>query len=357
MAGTVLSSYSVGGFARAQLLAQLGELYTKKATDKSTAIGNRYTADINSVDAEKNRWQSAREDIQAGRSTISTTVAHAKTILASIDRMIQMVNKAAQNTEGFTGYEMYSSTFDSFLKQLDNSATKSDAKPNLLGTFKTQLSYRVGINGTTTTINSAYVGSTYYIIDSEGKYWDVDRSANILKRYDDYPDTPTSVSGNFQSGLRLDSLDGDAITFTVGPDAATPETFTGTLYRKGLHILDSWAYDGLSTDEGRQRALEDLNDAKAAIDLEIRRYQVAFTTSNFYDTVATQSISGLTKKTNQLMLDQAAEIQKEQQSIAREYQTASNAVVRSISMQNQYAKLLNPLFQDKARPSLISIWT
>ena len=63
-------------------------------------------------------------------------------------------------------------------------------------------------------------------------------------------------------------------------------------------------------------------------------------------TVADNEISGLTKKTNSYLIDQAAEIQELQTKLAAEYQSAATRVTQSIAMQNQYAKLLNPLFSD-----------
>lgn len=356
MAMTVLSSFSAGSFDRAQLLSQMQETFQQNAQKRTNAISNSYNADINSVSMTSDRWKTVRDGIQEGRSVVSRNLARAKQVLSYLDNMIQAVNKAGQNSEGFATPQAYASTFDSYLKSLDKTAATSDVEPNLIGEAKKELTYRVGINGTTTTINSAFIGSDYYIVDSEGKYWDVDRSAKVIKRYDNYPDDPTSTAGNFETGIQLDSISGDDITFTIGSNTASPQTFSGTIHRKGLHVLDAWAYDGLATDAGRQRALDDLADAKAAVQLEIRRYKVAFTTSDFYDGVATQSISGLRKKTNNLMIEQATKIQEEQNKLAREFQAATSAVTQSIAMQNQYAKLLNPLFSDNATNSLISIF-
>ena len=50
------------------------------------------------------------------------------------------------------------------------------------------------------------------------------------------------------------------------------------------------------------------------------------------------------KKTNAYLIDQAAEIQELQTKLAADYQSAASRVTQSIAMQNQYAKLLNPLF-------------
>lgn len=352
---TVLSSFSAGDFGRAQMLTQIQSFYTKKAQQKTTAITNHFTARINSINTEGDRWRAVREGIQEGRSIISSTLARAKTILNSIDTMIRTVNKAGQNSEGYTNSPAYAAAFDSYLRGLDSAATRNGTPPNLLGVAKQELSFRVGINGASETVNSAYLGSDYHIIDSDGKYWNLNRSEKTLKRYTVYPDEPTSTVGNLSTGLRLDDLTGESITFTVGPDTASPQTFTGTLYRKGLEILDSWGYDGLATEAGRQKALDDLNAAKVAVDIEVRRYTLAYTTADYYEKVAAEAISGLRKKTNQLTVDQAIAIQKEQSALTQEYQTSTNTIVQALAVQNQYGKMLNPLISNKFGKSLVSI--
>lgn len=351
---TVLSDFSASSFDQANLLAKMGEVFEKQAQQKSEQINAHYQARINAVDLTKNRWETVQKGIQDARSTISTTTSKAKSILTNLDNMIDMVKKAGKNTDGFI--QAYAASFDSYLRGLDQTARVSTIEPNLLGVSKAQLTYRASISGTTTTVNSAFVGSDYYIVDDEGKYWALDRKSKTLKRFNEYPDDPTNTVGNFATGIRLDDLTGDSITFTIGQNTADPKTFSGTLYRKGLDILDSWAYDGLTTEDGRQRALDDLKAAKAAIELEVRRYEVAFTTSNFYEKVAGREMSGLRKKTNAYMIEQAQAIQDEQTRLAREYQSATSRVTQSIAIQNQYAKLLNPLFDKSFPKTLIDIF-
>ncbi|MCG8510308.1 MAG: hypothetical protein MI741_13850 [Rhodospirillales bacterium] len=352
---TVLSGWSADTYNNATLLTQMQKFYEQRATQQTNMITNRYDSEINAVNLEADRWRTVREGLQDARSVISEATSRAKSIRDTIENMILAVNKAGQNDDDVLGSEVYAASFDSYLRGIDSSAKGGTQSPNLLGVAKQELTYRAGINGTTVTVDSAYVGSDYYIIDSDGKYWDLDRQAKILKQYDVYPDEPTGKAGNFETGLTLDSLSGDDITFTMAPDTATPETISGTLYRQGLHILDSWAYEGLSTEAGRQAALDDLKTAQASIDLEVRRYEVAFTTVNYYEEIATQSITGLRKETDQFQIDKAIEINQAQEQLARDYQTANNSVALSLSMQNQYAKMLNPLFENKFANALLNI--
>ena len=349
---TVLSPFSAGSFDQANLLAKMGEIYEQRGEQKVGEITNHYNARINALNLTNDRWETVRTGIQDARSIISSTTSKARSILTNLDNMIEAVKKAGKNGGGSLGTEAYAASFDAYLRGLDDTARKSTIQPNLIGTAKTRVDYRANIHGSTNTVNSAFLGSDYYIIDDEGKYWALNRTAKTLKRYDNYPEGATNTVGNFQTGIRLDDLSGDSITFTIGQNTANPQTFSGTLYRKGLDILDSWGYDGLASEDGRQRALDDLKTAKAAIELEVRRYEIAFTTSNFYERVADQEIGGLRKKTNAYMIEQATEIQKAQTKLAAEYQSATDRVTQSIAMQNQYAMLLNPLFSK----SLVNIF-
>ena len=219
---TVLSSHSASTFDQAHLLAKMGEVYEKQGAQKAESISSHYSARINAVNLTKDRWETVRTGIQEARTAISTTNSKARSILKSLENMIEAVKKAGKTSDGTLGKDAYAASFDAYLRGLDNTAQKSGLQPNLIGSAKAKLDYRANIHGSTNTVNSAFLGSDYYIIDDEGKYWALDRSAKTLKRYDDYPNEATSTVGNFQTGIRLDDLDGDNITFTIGQNTASP---------------------------------------------------------------------------------------------------------------------------------------
>ena len=78
--------------------------------------------------------------------------------------------------------------------------------------------------------------------------------------------------------VRLDSIDKfdpDKVTITIFPGTTAAETFTGTVTRDGLGVLNSFLYDGFTTAAGRGRAFEDLRAAKATIDAELVRFESA----------------------------------------------------------------------------------
>ena len=78
--------------------------------------------------------------------------------------------------------------------------------------------------------------------------------------------------------VRLDSIDKfdpDKVTVTIFPGTTAAKTFTGTVTRDGLGVLDSFLYDGFATAAGRSRAFEDLRAAKTTIDRELTRFEDA----------------------------------------------------------------------------------
>ena len=345
------------GFSSATLTNQMAEFFKRQAEQRTQSIQTSYDTDLNSIERISDRWEDVRSDIESAKNILSNMAGRVKSLRTSINNMISNVNKAEQNAEEGTGAEIYSSAFDALLKGVDDAAQRGSAQGlNLLSSTKSSLEYKVGINGGYETVNSAYVGSSYYVVDDDGKYWALDRAAKTLKRYDNFPDEPTNTVGNFQTGVQLDDLTGDSITFTIAPDTASPQTFSGTIYRSGLDILDSWGYDGLTTSEGRARALEDLNTAKAALDLEIRRYEVSLSTASFYQSMADQAIDGYRDETNTLMIEQAKAIQEEQDKLSREYQVSTNSVAQALSMQNGYSKMLSSaLYEGSFAQKLVNI--
>ncbi len=65
------------------------------------------------------------------------------------------------------------------------------------------------------------------------------------------------------------------MTITVFAGTPAAKTFTGTVTRDGLGVLDSFLYDGFTTAAGRSRAFDDLRAAKATIDAALVRFEDA----------------------------------------------------------------------------------
>jgi len=346
---TVLSPYNPKSFGNANLLARMNSVFQNLASRKTEEINNSYQQEINSIELDAKRWKNISVDIDNARAEVVDARNRAKGVLRFVNDMIRNVNKTEEHS-GDSGFFAtgYAATFDSQLRSIESKVNDSrTANMNLLGKFEPDFTFNVGAHGTTATVGGQYIGNDYYIIDSNNNRWQPDKTAKILKQYSEYPDSPTSKAGNFATGLQLDSILGDAITFTVGPDTASPEQFTGTLYRSGTDVMDSWFYDGLSTSDGRTRALADLADAKEALTLEVNRYNTSLTTTEFYASMVDASIKGYRAETNELLIKQAREVQETQQELAARFQAATGNVARSFAIRKQYNAMLQPLLNDR----------
>jgi len=349
MVFTALSPYSPKTFSNSNLLARMSSVFQNLASQKTQEITNAFQQEINSVELDAKRWKNISKDIDNARAEVVDARNRSKGVLRFVNDMIRNVNKAEQNS-GDSGFMAagYAATLDSQLRSIESKVNDArTANMNLLGKFEPDFSFNVGIHGNTATVGGQFIGNDYYIIDSNNNRWQPDKRSKILKQYSEYPDTPTSKAGNFTTGLQLDSISGDAITFTVAPDTASPEQFTGTLYRSGTNIMDSWFYDGLETSSGRDLALADLAEAKEALTLEVNRYNTSLTTTEFYASMVDASIKGYRKETNDLILEQARAVQEAQQELTAQYQSAAGNVARSFAIRKQYNAMLRPLLNDR----------
>ena len=126
------------------------------------------------------------------------------------------------------------------------------------------------------------------------------------------------------------------MTFTIAPDTANPQTFTGTIDREGIGIVDAWFYDNLSTEDGRDRALADLKSARKNIELEINRYQRSLTTIAYYDSRAAIRLGDFRAETGALLIEREREVLTSQDSIQRQFELATTALSRNQAIINVY---------------------
>jgi len=356
---SVLSVLSRSTVTTATLLSRMIEAQQQKSARQIQSITDLHQTQINRLNRDGDKWKSVKSDVGKAASSIHANLGRAKAILGKLDSMLLTVNKAGHpSPDGTTiNTDAYAVTFDSMLKGLSKNAEGGRSSPNLLGKAEPKLTYRTHVNGSTASVQGAYIGTDYHIIDSEGKRWVLNRDAKNLKRYDNYPNSPTSTVGTFQNGIRLDSISGDAIDFTIAPETATPQSFSGTIYRDGLRVQDSWYYGNLGTQAERDRAATDLKSAKVAMELEVKRYELAASTASFYEDRALAEIKGIRAKVNDEMIARAEELQKSQAKLNQEFQVTNSIVAQSLSLKNAYANMLGTTANDKLTQILIDVVT
>ncbi|MGB0670021.1 MAG: hypothetical protein ACPGNT_00870, partial [Rhodospirillales bacterium] len=289
---TILTQTSRSAVTANQLLGQLQTQQTKKLEDQTKSVQASYQTKINSVTREQDQWRSVKADVGEASSELSSTVGRLKSMRSRLDAEVLNINKLnTRISEGDTvNIDLYAYGFDATVKALDGIA--KSGSPRLTGDDNAKLSYKIDPYGQQSEVQGVALTSDYYIIDSNGDRWQLDRQGGNLKRYTDYPNGATSDVGGLKGGLQLDTLSGDQITFTINPNTADPKQFSGTIKSSGSGLKDSWFYGNLASADNRTSALTDLKSARTAVELEIARYDVARTMAVFYETRANEEISG-----------------------------------------------------------------
>jgi hypothetical protein len=151
--------------------------------------------------------------------------------------------------------------------------------------------------------------------------------------------------------LRLESLSDDTLTFTTGAGTAGEETFAGAiLHHEGIRVLDAWLYDGLATADGRARALADVEAAKDAIDLELKRYDIVRTTIGYYGRKAEIAVDGYNTKTDSLLIEKARAIGEAQAELQRQLQATNSRLAQSFAIKGEYARIFQSFISSRTNP-------
>lgn len=353
---SVLSNIKRSDYTSAVLLARMGEAQQKKAELATQRIGDGYQTKINAVNRAADRWRTVKDDVGVAVTQISATVGRLKSLLARLDGLLQTVTKAGQaSDQGTINFAGYAAAFDAAVKGIAQEASKTRDGLNLLGRGEPTLTYNTAPTGTTASVQGANVGTDYTIEDTDGNRWVVDRNAGVLRQYGSYPDSPTGKMASLASGLRIDGLSGDSVDFTIQPNTASPESFSGTVQSDGLGVKDSWFYGGLASADNRARATADLKDARTALKLELQRYEVAVGVAKFYEDRAANEIGGLKEQNNAFLIQRAVELKKAQDRLSQEYRATTSSVAQALALKNRYQSLLAPLANDRLTRALLSV--
>lgn len=334
---TVLSPLSASNYKNALLLSGLQTQYGSRIAAKAALIESGYGTKLAGVDRQAQTWRDVQADLEKPRAVIGDTIGRLKGMRGLVESLINTVNKANLDPQSGTLSDGYRATFDSVLKSLRSRVDQAADSPNLLGkTGARELLIPTGVHGATLSVHQNFKGTDYKILDSSGDQWAPDYIGHLLRRFDSYPEQPSSVSGNLVGGVRLDGLTGDDVTFTIAPATANPQTFTGTIDREGIGLVDAWFYENFSTQDGRDRALSDLKAAKKAVNQEIDRYQGTLTAIQYYDTRAAIRLGDFREETGALLIEREREVLTSQENIRRQFDLATTALARNQFALNVY---------------------
>lgn len=317
--------------------------YDDKLKTLKRGIAAKHQAELTDIQRQQAQWQKFDTSIKDASYQLDTVRMRVGSMVNLVNNMIRTLTQA-ESSENPSGY---ASTFNSYLNSLHTTATNDQGGSSLIG--KTQggsLNYPINIYGSEATISGTFLGSSYHIDDTDGLRWIVDRELNTIKRWQSYPDTGSTngEAANLKDGLKFISEVGDTVTFEYGTYTANPQTFTGTLTRQGIGVVDAWFYESLSTTDGRTRAMEDLESALSFLKSEEARYSAAAEVVAYHQSRIEIVTSELSAKTDATFEASGTEQMAAEDEIARQKAVASAALA---AQQSGYSELVGMLSSGK----------
>lgn len=237
----------------------------KQITKQQQLIADRSQVEMDAATREMRRWMPLTEGMTAAQGSISDAQSQVKALDGFLFKMIGTLNTPSDGD-----WTKAAAKFNGLLSAL-NSAGNNSSPDNLLGTSRrgdsykaNQVEYQISPDPRDRTIIfGKYVGSDFKLNLPDGTFW-MPSGSQQIQQYSSFPNGKIGyVQSTTNGATKLDSaFNAASLTFSVGNTVQAPQSYTGSLQREGLGVLQSWLYDGLSTAAGRARALEDIQHAR-----------------------------------------------------------------------------------------------
>jgi hypothetical protein len=311
-----------------------------KLASQQAGIVADFGAQINAINLSADKSFDLKADLKLSVDLLQSLINRITNIRNFSDDILKTVVQASRATAPI---ELVSnaSLFDTFLGRLTNEVESSRDNPNLLSqSVNRTFTYQVTEAGVSQSVAGRFLGTDYTITDTSGQIWVRQGSfTKVLRRTDSVTGQATGESAPITGGIRLDSFNSttDEVTFTIAPETADSQQFTGTISRKGLGFLDAWLYAGLETTDGRNRAETDIEKAKRTIDLELARYGGTLATAQFYDGHVGIALNNLAGRIDELTIA----LQEASVTIGRQDALTATLVAGDIAVRNQYLNLFS----------------
>ena len=276
------SAYGQSSINRQQEIIRTGN-------QNSVSISNQLTGNL----------RKSNEELDNIITYLSNVVDRTKLIKKLADDL----TKDIQNSDRF-GTGDSSAHFDITLAYLAKVAGQTADDPNLLNSSNGK-SYKfltsnngqfISLNGSNFTTGysisetSTMIGNDYTSSVANPNIVFADLEYGVLRQKDPlrspFSTKLPTLTGDFVSifknsgygDVQLDSIDKfdtNKVTITFFPGSISESSFTGTISREGLGILNSFLYDNFMTAAGRNRAFSDVRAAKTSIDSNLSRFEGA----------------------------------------------------------------------------------
>ena len=339
---TVLSPVNARDLSSIAAITQVSQFNAQRLAALQRAIADDFQGQINTINLTANGSRALRAKLKRSIDLLNEVVRRVTNIRNFTDSLLKA---AVQAASGSTSSEFANAArvFDSIIGRIAFESRSSRFNPNLLAqSTQRDFTFRITEAGATQTVSGKFLAIDYTITDTGGQIWV--RQGLQLYRTDATTGAPTGESAAIVGGIRLDSFTAatDTVTFTIAPDTADEQQFTGTLSRSGLGILDAFLYEGLETTDGRDRAISDIEEAKRTIDSELARYGRALTTAEFYQGRTDVNLGNFSALIDELTLAQAIELQEVALEINRSDALTATLAAGSLAARNELLNLLSP---------------
>lgn len=240
----------------------------KQITRQQQQIAEKAQVDIDAARREMVRWLPVIESINAAKENISD----ARNRIESLDKtLVKMYSTLREPEDG--DWTVQANKFNGLRSALVSAGTDKNSN-NLLATVRrgdtyasNQVEYQASLDPrNVTVVFGRYLGSDYKINLPDDTFW-MPSSTGQIQQYSSFPNGKIGYPQSTVSGSSAieGTFDESALDFSVGNSVGPRQTFSGSLERFGLGVLQSWLYDGLETSEGRERALEDIEKARGIL--------------------------------------------------------------------------------------------
>ena len=275
-------------------------------------MNERKSAQVVDFDNNSDYRRSKREigKLLSFKDQISNNVtvsSKAQSALGGIEEHMDSMRTKLQSILGSNSQEDRESTASEFNKLWEKINASADGANhiinfqniNLIGNTKgpdweTEDVYtRTSQKGGYTTIEGAYLGTNFELIDEDGNTWRIAENADFYKQFN---------SNGLETGKKVSSGDITISNFDVTNDTSSltlsngTDSISGTLNRGGLKILQSKYYNNFTDDNSVQNAINDID--KAIIHFDTKAARIRGNTT-------------LLQSNNDLIKEQVAKLEKE----------------------------------------------
>ena len=350
-----ISPISGSVFSILSLQSRLTKFRAEQLDREQAIVSTGFTQKKNTENRIGGAWETVRPGVDAAVDHLKGVIARVEIAKGFIRKLADLENRARTGTAGEIAD--FAEKFDDTLRKLNALTNAMSQEPNLIGTnFANDFRYINDITGGQATFAYADLSSSYTITDAGGNIWRkgistdrfvvngafVEDSSNdaTLIQYNS-SGVATGKSAVITLEMRVDSLSGSSIDFTIKPGTVDEETFNGaTITRTGLDVLDAWAYAGLTTAAGRATAAADIEAATAAINGTLGAFKAALARAKFDQGFSELQFSTANSNISDLNQQQLLALQESAARVERENQASAFAISHNASLRASYLNLL-----------------